>query len=449
VINMVETVRLSDPRYAREVRLQIEEIRESGLLGRSRGLPTLFDYLVQRSEQDHAPKETEIAIDVFHCDPGDDTERTGSRTYIHRLRRKLEEFYAKRGQDSGIRLALPLGEYRLVALVGANDDAAELETAPAPAVSAKPWSGKWRPIAIGMICALVGAAATYLALRSGLHLSATTTNAADPAGAVRATGLWQALLAAKKPTVVIEGDYYMYTELDDNHQVRRLVRDLSINSNEDLGNYVAVDPSMAKRFGATYLNYVPYSVSLSLFEIRPLLAQDIQLRVLSSSAMKAAGSQWGTSVPFYSNMLYVGFLDGMGVLQGPTFAASRFTVDQGFKRITDRQTGKVYVTGSQMQADAAPVRQLGFVSSFRGPQGNRILLICGTGDMALITLTKLLTRKEGVAPLEPLAANGGSFEALYEVDAAPTLITQARLLVSSRLDPSRIWSPERTPNAFN
>jgi len=86
----------------------------------------------------------------------------------------------------------------------------------------------------------------------------------------------------------------------------------------------------------------------------------------------------------------------------------------------------------KLQADAAPVRQFGFVSSFRGPQGNRILLICGTEDMALITLTKLLTRKEGVAPLEPLAANGGSFEALYEVDAAPTLITQARLLVASR-----------------
>jgi hypothetical protein len=449
VIDMVETVRLSDPRYAREVRLQIEEIRESGLLGRSRGLPTLFDYLVQRSEQDHAPKETEIAIDVFHCDPGDDTERTGSRTYIHRLRRKLEEFYKQRPQESPVRLALPLGEYRLVALVGANDDAAEVEAAPAPAVSATPWSGKWAPIAIGVICTLVGAAATYLAVRPGSHLSAAMTNTADPASAVRATGLWQSLLAAKKPTVIIEGDYYMYTELDDNHQVRRLVRDLSINSNEDLGNYVAADPSLAKKFGATYLNYVPYSVSLSLFEIRPLLAQDIQLRVLSSSAMKAAGSQWGTSVPYYSNMLYVGFLDGMGVLQGPTFAASRFSVDQGFKRITDRQTGKVYVSGSQMRADAAPVRQLGFVSSFRGPQGNRILLICGTEDMALITLTKLLTRKEGVAPLEPLAANGGSFEALYEVDAAPTLITQARLLVASRLDPSRIWSPERTPNAFN
>jgi hypothetical protein len=445
---MSETVSLSDPRYAREIQDEIERIRDSGLLGRARGLPTLFDYLVQRSQQGHAPKESEIAIDVFHCDPSTATEGSGSRTYIHRLRRKLEEFYRTRPEQTAVRLALPLGEYRLVALVGQNGHGQE-QLPPLDLQWHSPsWSKKWMVVGLIAIFSLAAGTGAYLAGRPGPRAAAAAISS-DPAAAVRQTAFWQALLAEKRPTAVIQGDYYMFVEFDEHHQVRRLVRDLAINSGEDLRNYIAANPGTAKQLGGTYLNYVPYSVSLSMFEIRPVLSQDIQLRVLSSSTLKAAGSQWGTSVPYYSNMLYVGLLDGMGVLQGPTFAASRFTVDPEFKHLTDHGTGKVYPMEPRTQTEAAPVQQFGLVSSFRGPQGNRILLICGTDDMALVTLTKLLTRKEGVAQLESLAANAGSFEALYEVNAAPTLITQARLIVASRLDPSKIWSPERTPNAFN
>lgn len=445
---MSETISLSDPRYAREIQDEIEQIRESGVLGRARGLPTLFDYLVQRSQQGHAPKESEIAIEVFHCDPSTATEGSGSRTYIHRLRRKLEEFYRTHPEHTAVRLALPLGEYRLVALVGQNGQEPE-QLAPLDSQSRSPsWSKKWLVAGLVAVFGLAAGTGAYLAGGSQQR-AALAASSSDPAATVRQTAFWQALLAGKRPTAVIEGDYYMFVEFDEHHQVRRLVRDPAINSTEDLRNYIAANPGTARQLGGTYLNYVPYSVSLSMFEIRPVLSQDIQLRVLSSSTLKAAGSQGGTSIPYYSNMLYVGLLDGMGVLQGPTFAASRFGVDPQFKHLTDRATGKVYPMEPQTQTEAAPIHQFGLVSSFRGPQGNRILLICGTADMALVTLTKLLTRKEGVAQLESLAANTGSFEALYEVSAAPTMMTQARLIVASRLDPSRIWSPERTPDAFN
>ena len=74
-----------------------EQFRASGLLGKPGTLSRLFDFLLARSLEGDAPKETEIALQVFGKSPGFDVSQDAVvRVYVHKLRRRLEEFNARR-----------------------------------------------------------------------------------------------------------------------------------------------------------------------------------------------------------------------------------------------------------------------------------------------------------------------------------------------------------------
>ena len=90
-----------------------EQFRASGLLGKPGTLSRLFDFLLARSLEGDAPKETEIALQVFGKSPAFDVSQDAVvRVYVHKLRRRLEEFNARR--SGGAKIVIPKGEYRLL-----------------------------------------------------------------------------------------------------------------------------------------------------------------------------------------------------------------------------------------------------------------------------------------------------------------------------------------------
>src|SRR5690606_19787173 len=96
-------------------------------LGDGGRLLELFDFLADRGPDTPSVSQAEIAETVFgQTDTGVDDATV--RVYIHRLRKRLEDFYAADGEHSEApRLTLPPGTYalRLVA-----DDPAALADAP-------------------------------------------------------------------------------------------------------------------------------------------------------------------------------------------------------------------------------------------------------------------------------------------------------------------------------
>src|SRR5215831_665998 len=99
-----------------QLQAEAERIRSSGILGRSELMHRLFDFLVSCSVAGRTPKEIELAIDVFGKDARFEVAHDAMvRVYMHKLRRKLEEYYASpAGRDSPGHLTVPRGEYRLV-----------------------------------------------------------------------------------------------------------------------------------------------------------------------------------------------------------------------------------------------------------------------------------------------------------------------------------------------
>ena len=118
---------------------EVEKVRASGALGRSNQLLRLFDFLVQCRGADRVPKELEIAVDCFERSAtADGLQDATVRVTAHKLRRRLEEFYANAG--TGPRLLIPRGEYRLVLALPdpAGDAAAEQAPAETPPADQPP-----------------------------------------------------------------------------------------------------------------------------------------------------------------------------------------------------------------------------------------------------------------------------------------------------------------------
>src|SRR5688572_2748099 len=113
---------------AEQLRASAERIRASGVLGRSPLMQKLFDFLIECSLAGRAPKEIEVAVDALGRGADFDvTQDAMVRVYVHKLRRKLEEYYAGPGARDAQRLTIPKGEYRFA-----------LETVTAPVVQPFP-----------------------------------------------------------------------------------------------------------------------------------------------------------------------------------------------------------------------------------------------------------------------------------------------------------------------
>ena len=73
-----------------------EQFRASGLLGKPGALSRLFDFLLARTLAGEAPKELEIALEVFGKSPTFDVSQDAVvRVYVHKLRRRLDDFFGK------------------------------------------------------------------------------------------------------------------------------------------------------------------------------------------------------------------------------------------------------------------------------------------------------------------------------------------------------------------
>ena len=115
--------------HDRATAAEIARVRESGVLGQSGRLLELFDFLALRSADGRPPKEAEIALAVFgKSDAEAMRDDPVARVYIHRLRKRLDEFYLRNGTPAGVRLDIPKGDYRIACVGGETQSAVALAT---------------------------------------------------------------------------------------------------------------------------------------------------------------------------------------------------------------------------------------------------------------------------------------------------------------------------------
>jgi len=412
-----------------------ERIRASGVLGRSDLIRRLFDYLVACASEGRVPKEIEVAIDGFGRPANFDVSQDAMvRVYVHKLRRKLEDYYARPGAASEGVLRIPRGEYRLVldaadeppAITepgGVVPEGAEAAVVRAPRVSVRE---RW----------LIAAAAALAVLCAVLLVDRWRGPHVDPAmQALRSNALWAPLLADELPIQIVLGDYYIFGERDDGRQVSRLIRDFDINSRADLVQRQKGDPRLVQRYEDLNLGYLPTSSAQALRSVLPILTGS------GKSVTISLASELSPTAFKTSHVVYIGYLSGLGMLQDVVFAGSSFQIGGSYDELIDTESGTPYVSeAGEPPPGTERYRDYAYLSTFGGPDGNRHLILAGTRDIAVMQTAEIAASVRRCDELLARAAHENAFEALYEVYGVSGTNLEARLVLTRALDEHAIWS---------
>ena len=376
-------------------------MRSSGALGEGGRLRELFDYLAARGPVAGSASQAEIADAVFG-QPDTEGDDATARVYIHRLRKRLEDFYAAHGDSAaGARLLLPAGTYAL-RLSGEPDGAT-----PATVRKRPPW------------LALAAAAGVLLAFALGWALSGTRD--AAPVNA-----FWQPFLDSDRPIVIVVGDYYMFGEIDPvRPEQSRLIRDFRIDSPTDLASMQEVEPDRYGNAEDVGLTYLPLSTAYGLRHVLPILARGHR------EVHVVAASQLDADTLREANIVYVGLIGAMGLLEDPTFMGSGFAVGETYDEIVDKAARRSYIS-EEARSLAAPVfyRDYGYVARFRAPGGSLVAVVAGARETALRGIAPIVAGGALPERIGALAEGDASFEALYQITGQQGADLSERLLVA-------------------
>ncbi|WP_372784024.1 hypothetical protein [Phenylobacterium sp.] len=398
-------------------------LRARQALGRSDGLNRLFDYLVRSALGGTRPKELEVAAAVFGRGSSFDGSQDASvRVAVHRLRRKLDDFYAGDGRDEPVRLSIPRGEYRMIA-----------EPRPEEARAAPPARAWWKyaAAAIALLAALNAAIWAVFWTTHGTERSVAQAQGSAP---------WAPLLKAQPATLLVIGDYYIFGEIDERAGVNRLVREYGINSREDLDAWLMDNPKAMGSYRDLDLYYLPVGAAFALRSIVPIVSRGAAhaegLHVVMASDLTPEMLK-------RNNIVYLGYLSGLGVLREPVFAGSRFTIGETYDELVDAKTRRTYVSqeGGPSQGDTSR-RDYGYVTAFKGPSGNRIVVIAGDRDTGLMQAAEALASPDALKALAKATGGADSFEALYEAQGIGRSSLGGRLILAAPRSGVNPWTSQ-------
>ena len=370
---------------------EIARLREAEVPGASGRVRNLFDYLADRGPHAESASQDELAREVFGQDVSDADDAT-VRVYVHRLRKKLDEFYdSDRQGQHGARIELPSGIYALRLATDASD------LPPSPPLSQPEKAPKVRFWAIAAALALV------FVLGGVLAAALMRTPAPNP--------LWQPLVSSDRPVLVVLGDYYIYGEIDPvRPDAGRLIRDFRVDSEEDLAALQDAEPErygMAEDVGLTYL---PFSTAYALQQVVPILERSgKEVRIVAASDLRA-------DVLRENDIVYLGLLSGMGLLERPVFDGSMLRVGSSYDELIDTATDRSFVS-EEFRRLAAPVtyRDYGYVARFADDGGGVLLVIAGARETGLRSVARIAGSADLPDDLAARARDTADVEALFQV----------------------------------
>ena len=399
-----------------------EQFRASGLLGKPGTLSRLFDFLLARSLEGGAPKETEIALQVFGKSPGFDVSQDAVvRVYVHKLRRRLEEFNGRMPDAPNI--IIPKGEYRLLLERPATEPVvAPVETS-APPVPVR--RANWLGIGIATCCALIVGAL----LGAGFSMGGAQWDMRE----VRHSAVWGPLLADDLPITIVVGDYYLLGEANpQTGHIDRLVREFFINSHEDFRDHAELNPQLMQRYRNLDLTYLPAASAFALQDIVPVLGTAKPVRVVLMSQLDANALK-------NSHIVYIGYISGLGMLGDRVFAASRVSPGGSYDELVDTKTDHTYLSTAMGASSDGEFRDYGYFSTFAGPNGNRVVVIAGTRDIGVMQIAQSLAARHDVDDLCKNAGKAPAFESLVEISGMGKTGFKSRSLFVSGMKAEKIW----------
>ena len=224
---------------------------------------------------------------------------------------------------------------------------------------------------------------------------------------------WTLLVKDDRPITLVVGDYFIFGEMDAHRDVARLVREYEINTPEELASFQMANPEIGGKYVDLNLYYLPTSTAAALRSLMPVLAPTPKAR---ERIRVVTASHLTPDMLKRNDIVYVGYLSGLGLLRDTVLRGSRFRVGETFDELIDVSTGRHYVSQEGgPEYDQSVRRDYGYFATFEGQEGNRFIIVAGTRDVAVMNTAEALTTPEGLKALRAKSGKDRSFEALYEV----------------------------------
>ncbi|MGQ9561815.1 MAG: hypothetical protein ACUVTG_06745 [Candidatus Oleimicrobiaceae bacterium] len=396
----------------------LEKILASEEFASSKVHQQLLTYLVEAAREGKHLKETTIAIEVFgknaHFNPAEDAI---VRSHVYVLRKKLEKYYLTEGRDDKVRLRIPKGSYEVQFV---------LESPPVPMHASLPRRlGRAVPFALG-----VGLLAAALAL--WVHSRALQKELAAYRPIPADDPIWYEYAHANLPVLVAVGDHFFYTEYRREYGRNVYVRDININSEDDLKLFRSQHP------GVEVVDYrEKYYPHHSIWSLPPVLQVLLSFRqkplLKSSSDLKPANLE-------EYNIIFVGSIKTMGILRHTVVTTSHFDYVIMPHRITYRppDPDSVRVFESPL-ASEGPNEDLALILKLPGPKRNAILVVASFGSLGAPEAVKQLTDPTRLGVLEELLRKKCGrvpeyFELLMRVSGIDKVAFDSEILVVQELE---------------
>ena len=168
--------------------------------------------------------------------------------------------------------------------------------------------------------------------------------------------------------------------------------------------------------------------------------QSKQVNVIPASKLR-------TSDLKSNDVLYVGYLSGLGILEPYVFAASQLQIGTTYDELLNPDSGRIYLSNAGIPGRRT-YQDFAFLASFAGPgTDNHVLVAAGTRDAGLMFAAEALSSEETLHELanrkrrHPPVHNGG-YEALYRVVGSDRTSLDANLVHDGTLDVKEIWAQQ-------
>ncbi|MDZ7271010.1 MAG: helix-turn-helix domain-containing protein [candidate division KSB1 bacterium] len=395
----------------------LEKILASEEFASSKIHQQLLTYLFEATKAGRRLKETTIAMEVFgkdaHFNPAEDTT---VRSHIYTLRRKLEKYYLTEGKEDRFRLQIPKGNYEVHFL---PETAADLSLRRSFARRLR-----YAPLILSVLLA-------GLALGLWLHNRSLRRELASHRPIHVEDPIWFPFAHSALPVLVAVGDHFFYTEFRPEYGRTVYVRDLTINSEEDLKLFRARHPQVQVTDHRE--KYYPHHSIWSLPPVLTALAS-FQQRPL----LKSASELRPANLEEY-NIIFVGSIKTLGILRHTVITASDFDYEIVPHRIRYRSASSDCVRVFEAPlASEGPSEDLALILKLPGPRKNVILVVASFGSLGAPEAVKHITDPSKLALLEELLRKKCGvvpqyFELLMRISGIDKVAFDTEILVAEEI----------------
>ena len=374
----------------------LEEILQSEDFYHAKKYQELLRYLVNASLTGEIVKESTIAIEFFSKDAIFDPSIDSSvRAYISNIRKKLEHYYLTDGKGKDIKLVIPKGQHYQVEFLDNKKLKKVLEKKSKLLVHF---------LYISLILILIFI--ILLLIFNTDRISQKTAANYIP----KNDSIWETFFTNTRRTLIILGDFYFYSMSLYPGRIN-YIRDIKINSDEELQAFISDHPSIQNKVAKTYHTYLDEHIPWCLSYIIPsFVIHNKAIDIKLASEIQMQDLQW-------YNIIYIGSYKNLHTLQTVTrnlHFQYLLQNDQRILKYFNEDSNKVFTYSWVTNPETKARNDYSMVVKVSGYNNNTYLFFLSQHDFGNISIVKYFTNPTHLKEFSDRIASD-YFQALFEV----------------------------------